>query len=252
MLDTIERMAAVTARKLSAQPNAGKPPKSGPQHLPLFARVHGVVRAAFILHNVRVRPRLLRPPRRSTSGRSSGRSEPRSALSRGATQSKHPARAGSRTPTDHSRIGRPARPSCPDSRPQSHARKNRRSRTAARGTFVTMVELAAAARLSDPIRDRARAPSEGARRPTHRHIPEVTAGAPQRAGRLPLIENRRPASKNAAALLLPRSESARISPICSGAHAIGLRNVLLVTAIRDVSGDYPDATAVFDRRFHRS
>src|SRR6266508_2998226 len=55
MLDTIERMAAVTRRKLSAQPNAGKPRDvegrnlylCSPEYMASYAR-------RFILHNVRV------------------------------------------------------------------------------------------------------------------------------------------------------------------------------------------------------
>ena len=55
MLDTIERMAAVTERKLSAQPNAGKPRDvegrniylCSPEYMASYAR-------RFILHNVRI------------------------------------------------------------------------------------------------------------------------------------------------------------------------------------------------------
>src|SRR5437764_4371365 len=55
MLDTIERMAAVTKRKLSAQPNAGKPRDvegrnlylCSPEYMASYAR-------RFILHNVRI------------------------------------------------------------------------------------------------------------------------------------------------------------------------------------------------------
>src|SRR6185436_11060061 len=55
MLDTIERMAASTRRKLSAQPNAGKPRDvegrnlylCSPEYMASYAR-------RFILHNVRV------------------------------------------------------------------------------------------------------------------------------------------------------------------------------------------------------
>src|SRR5881227_1041217 len=55
MLDTIERMAAVTTRTLSAQPNAGKPRDvegrnlylCSPEYMASYAR-------RFILHNVRV------------------------------------------------------------------------------------------------------------------------------------------------------------------------------------------------------
>src|SRR4029077_10028678 len=55
MLDTIERMAAAATRKLSAQPNAGKPRDvegrnlylCSPEYMASYAR-------RFILHNVRV------------------------------------------------------------------------------------------------------------------------------------------------------------------------------------------------------
>src|SRR5262245_44685384 len=55
MLDTIERMAAVTTRKLSAQPNAGKPRDvegrniylCSPEYMASYAR-------RFIMHNVRI------------------------------------------------------------------------------------------------------------------------------------------------------------------------------------------------------
>src|SRR5207237_9098682 len=55
MLDTIERMAAVTTRKLSAQPNAGQPRDvegrniylCSPDYMASYAR-------RFIMHNVRL------------------------------------------------------------------------------------------------------------------------------------------------------------------------------------------------------
>ena len=61
MLDTIERMAAVTSRTLSAQPNAGQPRDvegrniylCSPEYMASYAR-------RFILHNVRPGRRLLR------------------------------------------------------------------------------------------------------------------------------------------------------------------------------------------------
>jgi methionine synthase / methylenetetrahydrofolate reductase (NADH) len=87
MLDTIERMAAVTDRKLSAAR------RRGAQHLSLLARVHGVLRAALHPASRAHRRRLLRhdagaraadqnrsPQRRSGGGQRSDAGVPRHEL----------------------------------------------------------------------------------------------------------------------------------------------------------------------------
>ncbi len=241
MLDTIERMAAATKRKLSAQPNAGKPRDvegrniylCSPEYMASYAR-------RFILHNVRIvggccgttpeHIRQIKTAVRSLAPALSRVEAP--AVVRSSAVAVSPAAA---------RV-EPAMSSPPVAREH----KSRLAHALARGTFVAAVELLPPRGFhTDEVIDRAR-------RLKVQGVDVISIPDGQRAG----------ARISALALAILIEQQAGVETLLHyacrdrnllgiqsdllGAHAIGLRNVLLVTGDPGRVGDYPDATAVFD------
>jgi len=231
MLDTIERMAAVTRRKLSAQPNAGKPRDvegrnlylCSPEYMASYAR-------RFILHNVRI------------VGGCCGTTPEHIRQIKSAVRSLVPAvvRSTSAAPA------RAAITPAMSSPPMVREEKSRLAHALARGTFVTAVELLPPRGFqTEPLIDRAR-------RLKARGIDAINIPDGQRAG----------ARISALALAVLIEQKAEIETVLHyacrdrnllgiqsdllGAHAMGIRNLLLVTGDPGRVGDYPDATAVFD------
>ena len=236
MLETIERMEAVTHQRLSAQPNAGKPRDvegrniylCSPEYMASYAR-------RFILHNVRV------------VGGCCG------------TTPEHirqiKAAVGSHAPAAKSAFGAPGHPAHEahtqaaagvEGPPIARERKSELARNLAAGKFVLGVELL------PPRGFDARAIVERARTLKARGIDFVNIPDGQRAGaRLSalslavLVEQQ----SSIETLLHYSCRDRNLLGIQSdllGAHAMGLRNVLLITGDPGRVGDYPDATAVFD------
>src|SRR3954463_7774358 len=231
MLETIERMEAVTPLKLSAQPNAGKPRDvegrniylCSPEYMASYAR-------RFILHNVRIvggccgtTPEHIRQIKAAVRGLGT------SVATAGTT-----ARAPVRQP--------PAIMAPPVPRQQ----KSRLAGELARGRFVISVELL-------PPRGFEAEPAIQRARELKRYgVDVINIPDGQRAGaRLSalslavLIEQQ----ANIETLLHYSCRDRNLLGIQSdllGAHAIGLRNLLLITGDPGRVGDYPDATAVFD------
>jgi homocysteine S-methyltransferase len=230
MLDTIERIAAVTSLKLSAQPNAGKPRDvegrniylCSPEYMASYAR-------RFILHNVRLvggccgtTPEHIREIKTAVRG-----------LAPTAT------RAAARAPVA---VATPSISAPPVPREQ----KSRLAYAMTRGTFVNAVELL------PPRGYRADEVIERARRLKIRGIDVINIPDSRRAG----------AHVSALSLAVLIEQQAGIETVLHyscrdrnllgiqsdllGAHAMGLRNLMLVTGDPGRVGDYPDATAVFD------
>jgi len=230
MLETIERMEAVTPLKLSAQPNAGKPRDvegrniylCSPEYMASYAR-------RFVLHGVRVvggccgtTPEHIRQMKAAVRGAQAGHTEvstPRVAVKSSAV------------------IVAP---------PVPREQKSHLARSLANGTFVLGVELL-------PPRGFEAEPAIQRARELKRYgIDVVNIPDGQRAG----------ARLSALALALLVEQQAGIETVLHyacrdrnllgiqsdllGAHAIGLRNLLLITGDPGRVGDYPDATAVFD------
>jgi homocysteine S-methyltransferase len=234
MLDTIERMAAVSHLKLSAQPNAGKPRDvegrniylCSPEYMASYAR-------RFILHNVRIvggccgtTPEHIRQIKTAVRGLAP-------AVVRDAV-SGSPRRFGA---SAESRIATP---------PVALEQKSRMAHALARGRFVVAVELQPPRGFqTDQVLDRAR-------RLKIRGVDVINIPDGQRAG----------ARISALSLAVLIEQQAGIETVLHyacrdrnllgiqsdllGAHAMGLRNVLLITGDPGRVGDYPDATAVFD------
>ena len=224
MLDTIERMAAVTTQRLSAQPNAGQPRDvegrniylCSPEYMASYAR-------RFILHNVRVvggccgtTPEHIRQMK--TVARCAGCAfRPRSPRPR----LRRPA-------ASLSAEGGRARPRV-DAPPVAREKKSRLANAMARGTFVVAVELLPPRGYqTEPVVERARRLKIGG-------VDVISIPDGQRAGArisalslAVLIEQQ----AGVETLLQYSCRDRNLLGIQSdllGAHAMGLRNLMLVT-----------------------
>ena len=229
MLETIERMAAVTRLRLSAQPNAGKPRDiegrniylCTPEYMASYAR-------RFILHNVRL------------VGGCCGTTPEHIRQIKLAVRASAPAVSG----VERSARARPI--ALVNAPPVPRERKSRLAQAMAHGTFVVAVELL------PPRGFQVETAIEQARMLKLRGVDIVNIPDGQRAG----------ARTSALALAVLIEQQAGIETLLHyscrdrnllsiqsdllGAHAMGLRNVLLITGDPGRVGDYPDATAVFD------
>ncbi len=232
MLETIERMEAVTSLKLSAQPNAGKPRDvegrniylCSPDYMASYAR-------RFMLHNVKVvggccgtTPEHIR--------------QIKSAV-RGATPSTHVETRESKpalTPVEPGIVAPPV----------PREQKSRLARELARGTFVLGVELL-------PPRGYEAEPAIQRARELKRYgvdvvnIPDgLRSGARLSALALAVLVEQQAGIETVLHYACRDRNLVGIQSDLLGAHAIGLRNLLLITGDPGRVGDYPDATAVFD------
>src|SRR3954463_7478549 len=231
MLETIERMEAVTRLRLSAQPNAGKPRDvegrniylCSPEYMASYAR-------RFILHNVRIvggccgtTPEHIRQIKAAVRGLGT------SVATAGTT-----ARAPVRQP--------PAIMAPPVPRQQ----KSRLAGELARGRFVISVELL-------PPRGFEAEPAIQRARELKRYgvdvinIPDgLRAGARLSALSLAVLIEQQAGIETLLHYSCRDRNLLGIQSDLLGAHAMGLRNLLLITGDPGRVGDYPDATAVFD------
>jgi methionine synthase / methylenetetrahydrofolate reductase (NADH) len=255
MLDTIERMEAVTGLKLSAQPNAGKPRDvegrniylCSPEYMASYAR-------RFILHRVRIVGGCCgTTPEHIRQIKTAVRSVAPAVIKDTPAQSTVVRRQSSVTGhqssvTSDAQTGDP-RLMADDWRQATvvaREHKSRLSQALAGGAFVTSVELVPPRGFqTEPIVDRARRLKAGG-------VDVISVPDGQRAG----------ARLSALALALLVEQQAGIETVLHyacrdrnligiqsdllGAHAIGLRNLMLITGDPGRVGDYPDATAVFD------
>jgi methionine synthase / methylenetetrahydrofolate reductase (NADH) len=230
MLETIERMEAVTSRRLSAQPNAGKPRDvegrniylCSPEYMATYAR-------RFILHNVRIiggccgtTPEHVRQIKAAVSGQAPTTTAP--ALRQGAAR----------------------RASAITAPPVPREKKSHFAAELARGTFVL------AAELLPPRGFEAESAIARARELKRYGVDIINIHDGPRAGaRLSALSLAVLIEQQAGieTLLHYACRDRRLPAIQSdllGAHAMGLRNVLLTTGDPGRVGDYPDATSVFD------
>jgi methionine synthase / methylenetetrahydrofolate reductase (NADH) len=286
MLDTIERMAAVTTRTLSAQPNAGQPRDvegrniylCSPEYMASYAR-------RFIQHHVRLvggccgtTPEHIRQMKAAVRASVSSRSATTSA-ERPKAVGNRPAEAvalqsdaairsaeavalhgdtgsapavakgfGGSTEARSASVGgkAAAERSVAEQPLIPREKKSRLANALARGTFVVGVELL------PPRGYQTESIVERARRLKIGGVDLLCISDAQRAG----------ARMSALSLAVLIEQQAGIETLLQyscrdrnllgiqsdllGAHAMGLRNLMLVTGDPGRVGDYPDATAVFD------
>ena len=236
MLDTIERMAAVTRLKLSAQPNAGKPRDvegrniylCSPDYMASYAR-------RFILHNVRIvggccgtTPEHIRQIKTAVRALAP-------AVVRGTAEDTP--RAATVGRTVESPITSP---------PVGLEQKSRMAHALARGRFVVAVEL------QPPRGFQTEHVIERAKQLRIRGVDVINIPDGQRAGArmsalsLALLIEQQTGVETLLHYACRDRNLLGIQSDLLGAHAMGLRNVLLITGDPGRVGDYPDATAVFD------
>jgi len=245
MLDTIERMSAVTTRRLSAQPNAGQPRDvegrniylCSPDYMASYAR-------RFIMHNVRVVGGCCgTTPEHIRQIKAAVRSLAPAVVSAGAREANHggPAAMG-----DGEVAGASDTFARVDAAPVAREHKSRLANALARGAFVVAVEvIPPRGYQTDQVLERARRLKIGG-------VDVVSIPDGQRAGArisalslAVLIEQQ----AGIETLLYYACRDRNLLGIQSdllGAHAMGVRNLMLVTGDPGRVGDYPDATAVFD------
>jgi methionine synthase I (cobalamin-dependent)/5,10-methylenetetrahydrofolate reductase len=247
MLDTIERMAAVTTRWLSAQPNAGQPRDvegrniylCSPEYMASYAR-------RFILHNVRLvggccgtTPEHIRQMKAAVSAPAVDRSA-KALVDR-------PAKAFALQSVAPSRSAKALAERLPGVEPPvAREEKSRLANAMARGTFVVAVELLPPRGYqTDEIVERARRLKIGGVDLVC--IPDgQRAGARMSALSLAVLIEQRAGIETLLQYSCRDRNLLGIQSDLLGAHAMGLRNLLLVTGDPGRVGDYPDATAVFD------
>ena len=244
MLDTIERIAAVTPLKLSAQPNAGKPRDvegrniylCSPEYMASYAR-------RFILHNVRVvggccgtTPDHIRQIKTAVRGLAP-------AVVRGSSPAEAPQESRGAKAGGGSRAAvTPTITAAPLARDQ----KSRLAHAMAHGHFVIAVELLPPRGYrADEMIDRAR--HLKIRGVDAINIPDgLRAGARLSALSLAVLVEQQAGIETVLHYSCRDRNLLGIQSDLLGAHAMGLRNLLLVTGDPGRIGDYPDATAVFD------
>jgi homocysteine S-methyltransferase len=229
MLETIERMEAVTGRRLSAQPNAGKPRDvegrnlylCSPEYMASYAR-------RFILHNVRI------------VGGCCGTTPEHIRQIKAAVRGVAPA-------GDAARLAKaaPARPAVTVP-PVPREQKSRLAGQMSRGVFTIAVELLPPRGFeSETAIQRARELKRYGVDVVN--IPDgLRAGARLSALSLAVLIEQQAGIETLLHYSCRDRNLLGIQSDLLGAHAMGLRNLLLITGDPGRVGDYPDATAVFD------
>lgn len=231
MLETIERMEAATRLKLSAQPNAGRPRDvegrniylCSPEYMASYAR-------RFILHNVRL------------VGGCCGTTPEHVRQIKSAVRAVAPAAA---------RVGNEAHVTRPgvsriEGPPVPREKKSQLSLRLSRGEFAIILELQPPRgfQVEHVIAD---ARTLKARGVNVVDIPEGhRAGTRLSALSLAVLIEQQAGIETLLHYACRDRNLLGIQSDLLGAHAMGLRNVLLVTGDPGRVGDYPDATAVFD------
>ncbi len=256
MLDTIERMAAVTQLRLSAQPNAGKPRDvegrniylCSPEYMASYAR-------RFILHNVRIvggccgtTPEHIRQIKAAVRGIPASSTRVRDGEgARGETSGARGEAVGARGEIAGARgFSRAMPPSANGVPPVARDHKSRLAHTMSAGRFVVAVELMPPRGFqTEQVLDRARRLK--IRGVDVISIPDgIRAGARLSALSLAVLIEQQAGIETVLTYACRDRNLLGIQSDLLGAHAMGLRNVLLVTGDPGRVGDYPDATAVFD------
>ena len=236
MLDTIERMAAVTSRRLSAQPNAGQPRDvegrniylCSPEYMASYAR-------RFVLHNVRLvggccgtTPEHIRQMKAAVRAVSASASGSAPAFAKG---------SGGKSSTERPAAEQP---------PVPREKKSRLANAMARGTFIVAVELLPPRGYqTEQVVERARRLKIGGVDVIS--IPDgPRAGARISALSLAVLIEQQAGIETLLQYSCRDRNLLGIQSDLLGAHAMGLRNLMLVTGDPGRVGDYPDATTVFD------
>ena len=233
MLESIERLAAVTHTRLSALPNAGKPRDiegrniylCSPEYMALYAR-------RFIANGVRL------------VGGCCGTTPEHIRQISAAVKRMAPAAARAAEQVDTRAVSVAEAPHA--QRPIARSTKSRLASALARGEFVISVELAPPRGLA------CTAAIDGAKSLEGRRVDVVTildgprTGARMSALSLAVLVQQQAGVETVLQYSCRDKNLLGIQSDLLGAYAMGLRNLLGITGDVRTLGDIPDATAVFD------
>jgi homocysteine S-methyltransferase len=232
MLETIERMEAVTRARLSAQPNAGRPRDiegrniylASPEYLASYSR-------RFVTHGVRLvggccgtTPEHIRQIKNAVKASASE-----------VARAKGTGGAAVRAPLT----------SDPGVAVVPKAERSQFARALAEGRFATIVQLSPPrGYASDGIIDQACALK--ARGVDAVLVPDGQRGSRMSALSLAVLVQQKACIETLLQYSCRDRNLLGMQSDLLGAHAMGVRNLLIVTGDVRTVGDYPDATAVFD------
>jgi homocysteine S-methyltransferase len=242
MLETIERIATVTRARLSAQPNAGRPRDiegrniylSSPEYMASYARRFAQQGVRLVGGCCGTTPEHIRQMKAAIKQVNVGKAVARE--SAGSDRTRH-------TPQGPEMAGRvlldPANPSIP------RAEKSDLAAALTAGRFATIVELLPPRGfVGDDIIEQARALK--IRGVDVVNIPDGPRGPRMSALALAVLVQQKAGIETVLQFSCRDRNLLGMQSDLLGAHAMGIRNVVVVTGNARMVGDYPDATAVYD------
>jgi homocysteine S-methyltransferase len=243
MLETIERIAAVTRARLSAQPNAGRPRDiegrniylSSPEYMASYARRFAQQGVRLVGGCCGTTPEHIRQMKAAIKQVNVGKLVARDSGSEKSIDS------GGRVLSDPTAqvLLDAATPSVP------RAEKSQLSAALAAGRFATIVELLPPKGfVGDDIIEQARALK--IRGVDVVNIPDGPRGPRMSALALAVLVQQKAGIETALQFSCRDRNLLGMQSDLLGAHAMGIRNVVVVTGNARMVGDYPDATAVYD------
>jgi homocysteine S-methyltransferase len=243
MLETIERIAAVTRARLSAQPNAGRPRDiegrniylSSPEYMASYARRFAQQGVRLVGGCCGTTPEHIRQMKAAIKQVNVGKLVARDSGSEKSID------WGGRVLSDPTAqvLLDAATPSVP------RAEKSQLSAALAAGRFATIVELLPPKGfVGDDIIEQARALK--IRGVDVVNIPDGPRGPRMSALALAVLVQQKAGIETALQFSCRDRNLLGMQSDLLGAHAMAIRNVVVVTGNARMVGDYPDATAVYD------
>jgi homocysteine S-methyltransferase len=243
MLETVERMAAVTRARLSAQPNAGRPRDiegrniylSSPEYLASYARRFAQQGVRLVGGCCGTTPEHIRQMKAAIKQVNSGKSAGQAAGSERIRATHH--EGGARVLLDP--------PHVPVVSPVPRSDKSQFAAALAAGRFTTVVELLPPKGfVGDDVVEQARALK--IRGVDVVNIPDGPRGPRMSALALAVLIQQKAGIETVLQFSCRDRNLLGMQSDLLGAHAMGIRNLVCVTGRARMVGDYPDATAVFD------
>jgi methionine synthase / methylenetetrahydrofolate reductase (NADH) len=240
MLETIERIAAVTRARLSAQPNAGRPRDiegrniylSSPEYMASYARRFAQQGVRLVGGCCGTTPEHIRQMKAAIKQVNVGK-----AADAGSKQTRP-------TQQEPDAVGRVLLDQ-PDARAVPRSEKSQLAAALAAGRFATIVELLPPKGfVGDEIIEQARALK--IRGVDVVNIPDGPRGPRMSALALAVLVQQKAGIETVLQFSCRDRNLLGMQSDLLGAHAMGIRNLVVVTGNARMVGDYPDATAVYD------
>ena len=240
MLETIERIAAVTRARLSAQPNAGRPRDiegrniylSSPEYMASYARRFAQQGVRLVGGCCGTTPEHIRQMKAAIKQVNVGK-----ATDAGSKKTRP-------LQQDPDAVGRVLLDP-PDARAVPRTEKSQLAAALAASRFATVVELLPPKGfVGDDIIEQARALK--IRGVDVVNIPDGPRGPRMSALALAVLVQQRAGIETVLQFSCRDRNLLGMQSDLLGAHAMGIRNLVVVTGNARMVGDYPDATAVYD------